>query len=96
MLLLGKKNPRICEFVEIEMYMCDATAGNPVHAEGRSADPQPSQGLMLKVLVVALVILRGFVNVPVNGEGTLIFTTFPIVSFPWNSFLTYASKGGKP
>lgn len=76
--------------------MCDATAGNPVHAGGRSAAPQPSQGLVLKVFVVALVILRGFRNVPGNGEGTLIFTAFSIVSFPWNSFLTYASKGGTP
>lgn len=43
------KNPRIFEFVEIEMCICCATAGNPVHAGGRSAAPQPSQGLVLKV-----------------------------------------------
>lgn len=76
------------------MCMCYATAGNPVHAGGRSAAPQPSQGLVLKVFVVGLLTLRGLRNVTVNGEGALIFTAFPTVSFPWNSFLTHASKGG--
>lgn len=95
-LLLGKRNPRICEFVEIEMCMCDAAAGYPVHSGGRSAAPQPSQGLVLKVFVVVSVTPKGFRNVPVNGEGALILTAFPIVSFPWNSLLTSASKGGTP
>lgn len=88
--------PRICEFVEIEMCTCDATAGNPVQTGGRSAAPQPSQGLVLKMFVVALVILKGSRNVPVNGEGALILTAFPVVSFPWNSLLTYEGKGGTP
>lgn len=74
-----KKNPRICELVEIEMCMCDATAGNPVHPGGKSAAPQPSQEFVLKVFVVTLVILKGFRNVPVNGEEALILTAFPIV-----------------
>lgn len=92
-LLLGKRNPRIGEFVQIEMCTCGAAAGYPVHPGGRSAAPQLSQGLVLKVFVVVSVTLKGFRNVPVNGEGALILTAFPIVSFPWNSFLMQAKEG---
>lgn len=52
-----------------------------------------SQGLVLKVFVVSLAMLKGFRGCAIDGEGALIPTAFPIGSLPWDSFLMQPKEG---